>query len=116
MAVGQYQMNIKKGADFALTVQWTDSNGTPINLSNYTAALTGREYWNSSASLFALTSTPLAGIVITPATGTLVITLTAAQTSALTPGRGVYDLFLTDIGGVKTCILEGAITITPKAT
>ena len=104
MSVGQYTLNIKKGADFVFTAQWKDSNGTPINLTGYTAALTARENWNSSTSLFALTSSPSAGITITAGTGTLTISLTAAQTTALSVARGVYDLFLTDNGGVKTCI------------
>jgi hypothetical protein len=116
MSVGQYQLNIKKGADFALTAQWKDANGTPINLTGYTAALTAREYWDSSTSFFALTSSPAAGIVITAGTGTLTISLTAAQTAALTKARGVYDCFLTDSGGIKTCIFEGAVIITPKST
>jgi hypothetical protein len=62
------------------------------------------------------TATLTAGITLGGTAGTVVINITAAQTTALTAGSYVYDLELTSGGGVVTRILEGKFVITPEVT
>ena len=42
--------------------------------------------------------------------------LTDVQSAALTSGRYVYDVLLTDSGGDKTRVLEGQAIITPSVS
>ena len=44
------------------------------------------------------------------------MSLTAAQTAALKPGRYVYDLELTKADTTISRIIEGVITIRPEVT
>ena len=56
------------------------------------------------------------GQILTAATGQVTVTLTDAQTAALTSGRYVYDILITDSSGDKTRILEGHATVTPSVS
>jgi hypothetical protein len=44
------------------------------------------------------------------------MTLTDVATAAMTSGRYVYDVLLTDSSGDKTRILEGHATVTPSVS
>ena len=55
-------------------------------------------------------------LALTAATGQVTVTLTDVQTAALTSGRYVYDILLTDSSGDKTRILEGHATVTPSVS
>jgi hypothetical protein len=50
------------------------------------------------------------------AAGTIVITLTATQTAALTAGNYVYDLELVSGAGVVTRLVQGNVTVTAEIT
>ena len=49
-------------------------------------------------------------------TGTLILSLNNSVTSALSAGRYVYDVELTDSASKKSRILEGVVTVTPEVT
>lgn len=107
-----YDITIEQGATFNFTVTVTG-----VNLTGFTAAMQGRSTHSSTTTVFALTSSPAAGISITAGTNSsIAITLTAAQTALLSaPAEGVYDLEYSS-GGVVTRILEGTYRITPEVT
>ena len=44
------------------------------------------------------------------------MTMTAANTANLTPGRYVYDLLITSPTNVKTRVVEGIATVLPSVT
>ena len=48
--------------------------------------------------------------------GTLTLSMNNSVTSALSAGRYVYDVELTDASGIKSRILEGMVTVTPEVT
>lgn len=101
---------IDQGSTFSTTVDLTDENDDPIDLSTYTGAGQIRKHYTSS------TSVPFS-VALGGATGSITISLTATQTSNLVAGRYVYDVELTSQGsGAISRVLEGIVTVTPQVT
>lgn len=100
---------VDQGSNFNITIDLSDS--TNLTLTNYTAAgKIAKSYDGSTKGTFttALDSTSK---VVT-------ISLTAAQSASLKPGRYVYDIIIIspDSPAEVTRILEGQIDITPGVT
>ena len=98
---------IDQGSDFSTTVSLTDSNGDILNLTGYTALAQVRKTYGSTTIAATFTT------AIAAATGQLTLSLTDVQTAAMTSGRYVYDVVLTDSSGDKTRVLEGQAILTP---
>ena len=87
-----------------------DAAGDAINLTGYTASSQIRKsYYSSIANNFTTTVTGTAN-------GEITLSMTAANTGLLTPGRYLYDLLITAPGGTKTRVVEGIVTVTPGVT
>jgi hypothetical protein len=100
---------IDQGTTYSTTIDVTDDNDVPINLSGYTGSAQLRKHYSSSNStIFTVSLAPLDGIVI--------LSLTSAQTAALKAGRYVYDVELTNTSNVVSRIVEGIVTVTPQVT
>jgi len=97
-----------QGDTWTMTVQVTDNNGAAKDLTDYTAKLQIRE---RASSVALLSLTHASGIAITPATGTLVITITATQSAAFTFNKAKYALQITSGAGIVTTILHGDVEI-----
>jgi hypothetical protein len=68
-----------------------------------------KSYYSSTANNFTVSITNAAA-------GELTISLSAANTANLTPGRYVYDLLITSPANVKTRVIEGIATVLPSVT
>ena len=80
-----YNVNIDQGADWYLDIDYTDSEGSPINLSNHTAKMQFREFTDSVSAPVTLESLKA---TVTNATGSgTVVTYTAAN--SFTVGQNV---------------------------
>ena len=101
---------IDQGADFSTTLYLTDSNGDVLNLTGYTGLGQMRKTYGSSTIAATFT------LALTAATGQVTVTLTDVQTAALSSGRYVYDLVITDVSGDKTRVVEGIATIKPSVS
>lgn len=102
---------INAGSDFSQTfnLENTDSSSS-LNLAGYTVSAQMRKYAGSSTATTFTTSIPQ------PATlGKIIISLTAAQTVDLKPGRYVYDLIIIK-DGVKTRAIEGMVLVREGVT
>ena len=110
----QYSFVIDQGANWNLSITYTDSAGTAINLTGYTAAMQFRLTSSSATSALSLTSS--SGITITGATGTLAITATAAQTGDMAAAKYDYDLEITSSTGVVTRLIQGVATVNAQVT
>ena len=64
-----------------------------------------------SSSYVTITST-----ITGNANGEITLSMTAANTANLTPGRQLFDLLITAPTGVKTRVVEGIIVISPGVT
>ena len=78
---------IDAGADYLTTVTVTDSSGGALDLTGYTAAAQIRKTYESSSATVSFT----VAFNSDRTTGKLDLTLTGAQTAAITQGRYVYD-------------------------
>ena len=104
---GNYSILIEQGADWSRTVAWKNPDGTPIDLTGYTAAMQVRD----GQTLLATPTTTVSG----PA-GTITLAIPATTTATLPAATAKYDLFMTDPGGAVTRLLAGTISIIPRTT
>ena len=88
-----------------------DAQGDAVNLTTYTASSQLRKsYYSSSANT-------MTAIVTGNANGEITLTMTAANTALLTPGRYVYDLVITNsTDNSKTRVIEGIAIVLPSVT
>lgn len=104
------ELSIEQGTTFSTTINVNESDGTAKDLANYSARSQMRKsYYSSSAKDFTMVKTDSAG-------GEITMSMTAANTSNLTPGRWVYDVELEDSGGTVTRIFEGIVVVMPGVT
>jgi len=109
IAPGTYNISLQRRADYNVTLQFKDSTGAGINLTNWTVEA---QVWNQGRSTkyadFAVTYT-------NRATGTVAIALTDTQTT-LFPDEAYYDVLLTNSGGLKEYYLEGIMYVSEGYT
>jgi hypothetical protein len=104
------ELTIDQGADFTTTVNVKDEFGVPTNLSDYLAAAQLRKsHYSTSATNFSVEITDTQA-------GEITVSLDAAVTANITPGRYVYDLLITGPTNVKTRVIEGIINVLPSVT
>jgi hypothetical protein len=115
MAVS-YNTVIDQGATWYLTVTYQNPNGTPIDITNYTAALQLRSLPSDPTAVLSLTTG--AGITITGATGTVAITASATQTRAIDEGNYYYDLEISSPASpsVVTRLVQGQVVVSAEVT
>lgn len=102
-------LTIDQGASFSTTTTLTDTDGNPIDLTNYSGAAQMRKtYTSSSAVTFDVS---LGGSL-----GTVVLSLSANSTANVAAGRYVYDVELTDNSGLVSRVFEGIVTVNPNVT
>ncbi len=111
--IPQYQdFEIWKGDDFTQVITATISS-TPVNFTGYTLRMSIR---NSTTNEVALTlATGGSGITAT-SLGVITITMTAAQTDALTNKDYKYDLEVNNGSGVIKTYLYGPIAVLTDTT
>lgn len=101
---------IDAGADYSIIVTANQSNGDPLNLTGYTVRSQIRKSYASSTA-YDFTAT-----VFAATSGKIRLSLTNAQTSAIKPGRYLYDVEITSSANEKRRVLEGIIIVTPEIT
>ena len=101
---------IDQGATYSTKLVLNDANGSPVDLTGYSASGQIRKHYSSSNSVsFSIT-------VPTPASGSVILSLNANTTANLVSGRYVYDVELTDTAGRISRIIEGIVTVSPNVT
>jgi hypothetical protein len=103
-----YNLNIEAGATYNVDFVYTNQDGTVYNLAGFTADLQIRP---TAAGSLAVEVTP----TITVATGTVSVTISAAQTSTLTQGIYVYALELHGpLDSPVIRLVEGSVIVSPE--
>lgn len=100
---------IDQGVDYSTNVTLTDEDEVAMDLTGYTANSQIRKTFTSSNAVSFSTS-------ISASDGVVTLSLTANQTSNIVAGRYVYDVYVTNGAGVKSRIVEGIVTVTPRVT
>lgn len=113
-----HQLDVDAGATWTETVTWREPTvagvlGALINLTGYTARMQLRVTVDAADAVLSLTH--LAGLTLGGAAGTVLITMTAAQTGALS-GIYEYDLEVESAGGVVTRLIQGEVHVSPECT
>ena len=104
------ELLIEQGATFSTTVNVEDTAGAAINLYGYSASSQMRK------SFYATSNTIITSIITGNANGEITLSMSAANTANLTPGRSVFDLIITSPSSVVTRVIEGVIVISPGVT
>lgn len=121
MAAGKYSFVIEQGSTVNFTIVYNDSNGNPIDLSQYESKMQIRETYNS-APLLTLSSSLNAdgtGLNMSNAmSGAIGIYIASCTSSLLTFNEAIYDL---DIISGSYCptvnrILEGKVKLSKEVT
>ena len=104
------EIQLEQYATFSTTVNVEDSQGGAVNLAGYSAASQIRKsYYSTTANNFTATITGTAN-------GEITLSMTAANTANLTPGRYLYDLVITSPEGTKTRVVEGIVNVLAGVT
>ena len=109
---GSYNLVVPQTTTFNFS-SVIQTDGTPWNLTNYTATMTVRPFLGSTTTTL-LATTANGKITLGGALGTIDIDLSAVDTT-LKAESYVYDLVLNS-GSVITRILEGQFIVTAGAT
>ena len=110
-----YQLEINQGADLEISFILNDENGTPINLTGYTARMQLRTSYNSATVEMELT-TANGRIVITPLLGKIALNAPASITTNLIAQQYVYDLEMVSGSGYVTRVVQGDVIVSPEVT
>lgn len=100
---------IDQGSTFQTSINVTDDNDEPVNLTEYSADAQMRKHYTSLTS-YSFTTT------ISPDLGIVTLAMDANTTNNIAPGRYMYDCELTDQNGAVTRLVEGIATVTPGVT
>jgi predicted MFS family arabinose efflux permease len=114
MAAGTLDFTIEQGATFNLLLTWK-IDGTPVNLTNWTARLQARVDVEDTETILSLT-TSNGGITLGGALGTISLDQTATQTTLLPAGTYVYDLELIASNATVTRLVQGELLISAEVT
>jgi len=115
MTAARRNIIIEQGATFTYNLIYKDSEGTPVNLTGYTARMQVRKNVNSSDTLLDL-NTENGAIVLGGSAGTIDITASATETASINSKIGAYDLEIESSSGVVKRLVEGDVTINPEVT
>jgi hypothetical protein len=112
--------NIIQGDSFQLALTYTNSSGSAINLTGYSALMQIKDqpggriscgsagYIPASGSVAAYSD----GITITSASGLININLSPAKTRLFNFPKSAYQLQITSSSGVNTTLLSGWFNVT----
>jgi len=101
---------INAGATFSQTFDLAQNDSAPLNLTGYSLAAQIRKHAGSS------NPTGFTANIMDVSGGTILLSLTPEQTTALKTGRHVYDIVITDAAGDKTRVVEGSVLVREGVT
>ena len=107
-----YNITCPQGATYDTTFTVTQ-NGSPLNLTGYTAALQVRDSYSATAAEISLTNG--AGITLGGTAGTINVVVASTVTAGVAANTYVYDLELYS-GATTTRLLQGFWKHTPEVT
>lgn len=104
----RYDITVRQGATYELTIPVQDSDGDPITLTGYTVAGQVRETHAADTVLHELVPSIEGSDVV--------VNISAATSSEWSWRYGVYDIELTSPDSKVTRLVEGSVTVSPEVT
>jgi hypothetical protein len=120
MPAGNYNITIEQGSDLNIPIIMRESDGSPIDLTDYTAHMQIRSA--PGGTIYDELTTANSRITIEDFSylGTthwrIILHFPNATSSAYSFTNGVYDLEIEDDSSVITRLIEGKVTISPEVT
>ena len=105
----EVNFQVVQGDTFTIRVTYTNPNGTPINLTGFTAKMDVRDQPGGKILCASIASG--SGITITGSQGLLDIEFSPAQTRKFTMPSAAYQLKVTSSSGQQTTILRGYFSV-----
>lgn len=112
MPAKTYDIDIEQGATWRRTFRLRSENGQAFDLSGCTARMQIRPAASSKKIMLDLRSGQ--GIEVEGTTGSIMLHITAEQTSSLS-SDGVYDIEITQ-GNEVARVLQGNVVVSPEVT
>ena len=103
-------ISVDQGSSFSSIIAVEGVEGLIVNLEDYTVRGQIRKTYAS------LTAVNFTATIVSEVSGEIEISLTAAQTRAMKPGRYVYDVEVIDDTNIVTRVVEGQFEINPAVT
>ena len=118
MPAGKYNFTIEQGTRFSRDFTWKNADRTPVNISGYSFRMMARHKHDDALPIISLsTFEPPGGIsIVDGPNGRFRISLTQAQTTALSFNEAIYDLEAVPSGDGAIRILEGKINFSKGVT
>lgn len=113
MVPGTYNITALQGATFGLTFT-ISTDGTPWNLSTYSARMQVRHSVNASTTVLDLSSAN--GNITLNSSGQVSITVSATVMANISSNRYVYDIELESVGGEVSRVLQGKFIVSAEVT
>lgn len=111
MSVYVYNISIDTGEHFSRDFFLDNVDGSPLDLTGYTAASQIRKHPES------LNTTAVFNIeFVDRANGNIKISLGSSETALIKPGRYVWDMMFTDSNSKKSIVMEGNVLATEDVT
>ena len=107
----QLNLVVDQGATFTKVVDVTDDDGTPFDLTGFSASSQMRKSYFTNTS-YEIT----AEVHGDPTDGQLKLTLLPCVTNTIRAGRYVYDLEVHSDSDEVLRVIEGIVTLTPQVT
>jgi len=101
---------VDQGSFYRTYVTVSNTDGNPLDLTNYTVASQMRKSYQSSTG-YDFTSS-----ITNPIQGRVRIELSSEQSRLIPSGRYLYDVEVTAPSGEKTRVVEGIVLINPEIT
>ena len=115
MAAGIYNFTIEQGATFTRTFKYKQSDGTPFDLTEYSARMDIRT--SIGGDLLASTSTGTITLTVGGTNGEIDLTITPSVSSTFTFDTAVYDLEIFTSGNtIVNRLLSGKIKLSKEIT
>lgn len=114
VAPGLLNLTFSQGATWKLSMAYNNSDGVPIDLSNYTARMQARTTYTAATA--ALTLTNGSGITLGGTAGSIDLLVPASTTATIGAAQYVYDMELVSASNEVTRLIEGTLIVTPEVT
>jgi hypothetical protein len=112
---GDYNITADQGATFSFNLHWFDPDGTPKDITDYTARMQVRQRYVSTSTVLSLTS-PSGGITLGGGSGSVVVTASATAMADIAASDYLYDLEMVASNGIVTRLVKGSFTVRPEVT
>lgn len=105
------EIDIDQGADFTLDLGLKNDDGTSKNVVGYTfsSSIKKSYYSVNEVASFSINTTDAIN-------GSVILSLSAAATSEIKPGRYLFDIKQVDANNKVERLTEGIVTINPQIT